>query len=134
MFPFLTRAHHNEVVKGLRNQIIALAKLLYPEGVPEEFQLLLGVEIPQSVKEPAPISEPEAQLTPEQMIAETMENERAADQRKLTSIARTKPSLFPIAQAEARARDMIRRAKAANPGSVSVPQIFDKARKEVIGK
>jgi hypothetical protein len=130
-FPLMTRSHHEEVVSGLKRQIVALAKILYPCGAPEEFQLLLGIDVPQNIaKVPVTELELEPEQTDEQRAIEEMESEHAAAERRLRVIARTRPSQLGMAMAEEKARDLTRRAKAANPA----PQIFQQARAEALSK
>jgi hypothetical protein len=79
--PFLTRARHEEVVS-------ALAKLLYPDGVPQEFQMLLGIHIEQAQAQVA--AEPE--LTDDEKAIEEMKAEQARDQAEIALIRRVRPS------------------------------------------
>jgi hypothetical protein len=97
-FPLVSRAHHERVVT-------ALAKLLYPEGVPAEFQLLLGVEIPQQESATTPVHDV---ATSEPLPTEDDEaaEQRLENIRRLTSLRRTAPSklgpeLARIMQADA---------------------------------
>src|SRR5437868_11480687 len=94
-FPFVTRSHHEEVVRLLKSQLTGVAKLLYPEGVPEEFQLLLGIEIPASPQlklQAEPESEPAA-IVEEDKEEETQPNRAKEEEiRRLRSVARTNRS------------------------------------------
>src|SRR2546430_4555911 len=129
-FPFVTRSHHEEVVCLLKSQITGLAKLLYPEGVPEEFQLLLGIEIPVSPQlklqaEP----EPEPAAIIEEVEQEETHPNRAKEEeiRRLRSVARTNPSRLGRELERAMARDAMQRANSAHPSHA----IFRQARAEV---
>ncbi len=53
-FPLVTRAHHETVVQAMKQQMEGLAKLLYPRGVPPEFQLRLGIQIEASANQSEP--------------------------------------------------------------------------------
>jgi len=128
-FPFVTRSHHEEVVRLLKSQLTGVAKLLYPEGVPEEFQLLLGIEIPASPQlklqaEP----EPAARVTEEVEQEETQPNRAKEEEiRRLRSLARTNPSRLGRELERAMARDAMQRANSAHPSHA----IFRQARAEV---
>lgn len=87
-FPFVTRAHHEAVVGKMQKQLEGVAKLLYPQGVPEEFQLLLGIHIEAKDSQPAP----EPELTDDQKAIAEMKAEQAADKARLERIRRTRPS------------------------------------------
>lgn len=87
-FPFVTRAHHETVVTAMKQQLEGLAKLLYPRGVPQEFQLLLGIQIEASANQP----EPEPELTDDQKAMAEMKAQQAADRARLERIRRTRPS------------------------------------------
>lgn len=87
-FPFVSRSQHEETVKALKKQITGLAKLLYPDGVPEEFQLLLGIHI--EARADAPPREPE--LTEDQKAVAEMKAEQARDRANLDRIKRLRPS------------------------------------------
>jgi creatinine amidohydrolase/Fe(II)-dependent formamide hydrolase-like protein len=82
-FPFVTRARHEEVVS-------ALAKLLYPNGVPREFQMLLGIHIDEEQAQTQVAAEPE--LTDDEKAIEEMKAEQARDQAEIALIRRVRPS------------------------------------------
>src|SRR5207302_6605725 len=113
----------------LKSQLTGVAKLLYPEGVPEEFQLLLGIEIPASPQlklqaEP----EPAARVTEEVEQEETQPNRAKEEEiRRLRSLARTNPSRLGRELERAMARDAMQRANSAHPSHA----IFRQARAEV---
>lgn len=86
--PFVTRAHHEEIVGAMKAQLTACAKLLYPNGVPEEFQLLLGIHIEQ----PQIVAEPERELSDDEKAIAEMKAEQARDRANLARIKRTHPS------------------------------------------
>lgn len=127
-FPFVSRSHHDEEVTRLKEQLVALAKLLYPakdypEGVPVEMQMLLGVFIPRP--EPTTAIEEEATAEP---VEDEEAQEREEDQRRLTSLRRTKPSLVGPAMEEIMRRRIIRQVKAANPSA----SVFAQAHAEAL--
>jgi hypothetical protein len=84
--PFVTRSHHEEVVSALKDRLTACAKLLYPNGVPQEFQLLLGIHIEQAKV----VTEPE--LTDDEKAVEEMKAEQARDRAELDRLRRLSPS------------------------------------------
>ena len=130
-FPFVTRRHHEEVVCLLKSQITGLAKLLYPEGVPEEFQLLLGIEIPTGAQ-PRLQVEPEPIVEEEDKPEETGETNRAEEIRRLRSVARTNPSRLGRELERAMARDAVTRATSAHPSTHPSQAIFRQARAEAV--
>lgn len=88
-FPLVTRSHHDETVRALKDKLTACAKLLYPNGVPEEFQLLLGIKIEAQTQV---ASEPEREPTEDERVVAAMKAERARDEANLARIKRTRPS------------------------------------------
>lgn len=129
-FPFMFRSDHDEIVGELRARIIGLAKLLYPTGVPQEFQLLLGVSIPDSPSMvTAAVEEVEPTLTPIQK-AEEEEAERQRDLRaELTSRMRTRPSTVGPALERIMYAEPIYAARAAHP---AVARLFTEAKAEAL--
>lgn len=128
-FPFVTRAHHEEVVHLLRSQIRGLARTLYAGEVPEEFQMLLGIEIPKPTN---PVPEPKAAepvLTQDQKIEAEAEERQMDAKAKLASIMRTNPSRLGPALEQVMKQTTMYAARAANP---HVAQIFDTARKDAL--
>ena len=113
-FPFISRWYHEAVTNQLRSQVLGLAKLLYPEGVPEEVQLLLGITIPASTASTTPETpeeEPEETTDPEQQAEEEKREERI---RRLTSLRRRSPSRVGPAIAAMMQQNVIERAKNAH--------------------
>src|SRR5712692_7929697 len=94
-FPFVSRAHHEEVVRGMKEQIVGLAKLLYPNGVPEEFQLLVGIHIEAQGEKP----EPERPLTDDEQAIAEMKADHERDKANLARIKRLRPSQLGPAMA-----------------------------------
>lgn len=93
--PFISRAHHEEIVSRMRDQIRALAMRVYPDGITEEVSLLLG--IPASV---TPVRlEPEPELTDDQIEIARMKAEQANDWAEVQRIKRTRPSQLGPAMA-----------------------------------
>jgi len=119
-FPFVTRAHHEEVVRLLRSQITGLARTIYAGGeVPEEFQLLLGIHI-----EPKSASiAPERELTEDEKALAEMKAEQARDLAALARIKRTRPSQLGTALAAHMEKWGARSALAASkPSPISVSE------------
>lgn len=119
-FPFVTRAHHEEVVE-------ALARLLYPQGVPKEFQLLLGLQLGEAA--PAPVIEPEDEedKAPDAKLYRKIKNDNEAFKARLSSLKRTSPSrVGPAIEAELKRRAQ-RDANLAHPAS----RVFAMAREQV---
>jgi hypothetical protein len=131
-FPFVTRAHHQAIVGQLRSQIIGLARTVY-EGrdVPEEFQLILGVEIPKRphIAEPEPVKE--KPLTAAQQAEEEEGERQQAVTTRLRSIARTNPSRLGPALEQVMKTTAVFQARGANP---AVAQMFDQARTDALKK
>lgn len=124
LFPFVTRSHHEAVVKSLKDQITALAKLLYPQGVPEEFQLLVGIHIEENSK---PVTEEKKPEAPDEKLFQAIKDEKEAFRAKLRAARRTSPSrIGPMIAAEAQRRTM-RDAELAHPAQT----VFANARQQV---
>ena len=95
-FPFVTRARYEEEVARLKDQIKGLAMRVYPEGVPEEAQLVLGIRVEAK---PAQVqSEPE--MTDDEKAVAQMKADQANDKANLERIRRTRPSLLGKAMAD----------------------------------
>lgn len=129
-FPFVSRVYHEATVNGLRKQIIGLARVLYPNGVPEEFQLLLGVEIPTTeVASPVAAPAPTPSSTDQ---AEEEEAERIRDiKAELRSRMRTRPSTVGPFMEQVMRQTTILQTRAAHP---SVAKMFAQAESEVTTK
>lgn len=130
-FPFVLRSYHEAEVTRLKEQLVALAKLLYPakdypDGVPVEFQMLLGVFIPRPER-PTAIEEREEAPQP---VEDEEAQEREEDRRRLTSLARTKPSLVGPAMEEIMRRRIVRQVKNANPSGAVFAQAHAEALKQ----
>lgn len=127
-FPFVTRAHHEEVVNAMKDQLTACSKLLYPSGVPEEFQLLLGIKIDAQAQV---ASEPEREPSEDEKAIAAMKAERARDEANLARIRRTRPSQLGPAIAAMMEKYGHQQAAAAtrqSPASV----LFAKAKEEAL--
>jgi hypothetical protein len=86
-FPFVTRAHHDEMVARLKDQVKGLAMRLYPEGIPEETQLVLGIRVEAKV-----VVEKERKLTDDEKAIAEMKADQERDRANLARIRRTSPS------------------------------------------
>jgi hypothetical protein len=127
--PFVSRAHHEEVVALLRSQLAGLARTLYEGDVPEEFQMLLGISIPSTGKKAVAKLQAEPDLTPDQKIEEEAAERKAAIQRDLESRRRTRPSTLGPQLERVMKQTTYYAARAANP---AVAQMFDSAKKDVL--
>lgn len=129
-FPFILRSEHDEQVKLLRSQIAGLARTLYGGDVPEEFQMLIGIEIPSNGRKPEPKPEPEEQpLTQDQKIEEA-EAERQNDVKaRLKSILRTRPSQLGPELQRVMKQTTFYTARPVNP---KVAMMFDTAKSEAL--
>lgn len=126
-FPLVTRSRHEQEVSRLTDQIRALAKLLYPQGVPEEFQLLLGVRIDTAERETA---EPERSLTDDEKMIAEMKAEQERDQANLARIKRTRPSL--LGAEIARHMKKWGGITVATPAKTEAAEVFSKAEAEAL--
>ena len=127
-FPFVSRAHHEAVVKDLRSKLEGCARLLYPDGVPEEFQLLLGIQLEQKASSPAPV--PERELTDDEKAIEEMKAEQAADWAEIVRIERTRPSQLGAAMARHMAKWGAARFATPTTGQSPARAVFAKAEAE----
>lgn len=126
-FPFVTRAHHEEVVNLLRSQLAGLARTLYGGDVPKEFQMLLGVEIPDTgEKAPEPKDQP---MTRDQQIEEEEAQRQMANRAELKSLMRTSPSKVGPRLEQMMKQTTYYAAKAANP---AVALMFEQAKKDAL--
>jgi hypothetical protein len=126
--PLITRAHHEEVVRALKDRLTACAKLLYPNGVPEEFQLLLGIHIEQAAQE-AKVAEREP--TEDEKAIAQMRTERSRDEAELARIKRTRPSQLGPAIARMMEKYGQRSAAAATRQSPAIA-LFAQAEEEAL--
>lgn len=130
LFPWLSRRQHDAEVKALRNQVVALAKLLYPNGVPEEFQLLVGIEIPHSdsaTSASVTTAGPEP-LTAAQQAEDEEEGRIRGLQTELRSRMRTRPSTVGPYLERIMKQTSLLQSRAAHP---TVAKIFAQADAEV---
>lgn len=128
-FPFVTRSHHEEVVNLLRSQLAGLARTLYGGDVPKEFQMLLGIEIPDTGEKPVEPKEPV--LTHDEQIEEEEAQRQARNRAELTSRMRTRPSTVGPAMERIMKETTYDAAKAANP---AVALMFEQAKKDALKK
>jgi hypothetical protein len=122
-FPFVTREHHDDVVRIMRSQLEGLLRQLYPQGVPAEAYLLLGMkEEACALPQPKLQGEPEDKPPTEEQV---LKEERNEDRRRLTSLRRTSPTRFAKEMGRVMVRDMTRGLRRPEPR-----HIFEKAHAE----
>jgi hypothetical protein len=136
-FPFVTRSHHDEVVKLLGDRIDELIceretlqralRRLHDKGFIDQWGFQLYDSLP---KFEAPTEPAEPELTEAEQAELDLAREHQADKRRLASIARTKPSQLGAEMERQMAKDAANRAAAAHPAR----EVFSAARAIAIGR
>ena len=136
MLPFVTRSHHEALVKELRDRLDERAQRiqeldrtlhrLWDIIAKHNWQVQIFDTIPELKPEPEP------ELTPEEQAVKELEADYQYDLRKAASVARTRPSQLGATMEQVLVKDQLRRANAARPSSRPNPakEVFDAAKKE----
>jgi hypothetical protein len=140
-FPFVLRSQHDEFVVHLRQQLAdrdreleRLYDLIFKHQFGEQVFDTLAAPA-EAVAEGLPVITTSAEETEIEPPEDIEERQRAEDIRRLQSIARTRPSTLGSAMAQMKSRDLIRKARAANPKAVPHPaiQVFEQIKQEAAG-
>lgn len=136
-FPLVTRSHHDEVVKLLKDRVDELIceretlqralRRLHDKGFIDQWGFQLYDSLPESA---VPVDAVEPEPTAAEQEAMDMAREHQDDQRRLASIRRTKPSLLGPEMEKIMVKQAANRANAAHPAR----EVFSAARAIAIGR
>lgn len=127
-WPFITRAHHEDIVTRMRDQIMGLAMRLYPEGVPKETQLVLGIHM----EVPAQSKAAEPELTEDEKAIAEMKAAQVRDWAQVQRIKRTRPSQLGLALSDYMSRWGYQRPGSQNAAPSPAIAIFAQAEAEAL--
>jgi hypothetical protein len=136
-FPFVTRSHHEEVVREIKDRLdesISRAEMLqralhrvHDSGFLGQYGFQVYDSLP---KTEGATQETEHEPTADEKEQDQLEAEHGAEKRRLASLRRTSPSRLGPELARLMAKDLANRAASAHPAAA----VFEAARTTALGR